>query len=164
MLRALAFLIIGLAFGGGIGFSLGTGQGPQAHGAATTSGAELTEADHAAHAHDHSAMQSVASGPTAPTLQLRVLKDPDTGWNLHILTENFTFTAENAGQAHVDGQGHAHLYVNGEKRARVYGNWVHLAQLPRGEVEVSVSLNTNDHQALAVDHVPLVDTVLIENR
>lgn len=156
MMRAVAFLIIGLAFGGGIGFWLGADQPAMDH--------DLTvgEVDHSAH--NHETVVSVPAGPGAPGLKLSVVKDPETGWNLHIQTRNFTFAAANAGATHKDGEGHAHLYINGEKRARVYGDWFHIAALPAGQVQVSVSLNTNDHHALAVDGVPLIETLLIENR
>ena len=36
------------------------------------------------------------------------------------------FAPENVNQADVDGQGHAHIYVDGEKVSRVYGERFHL--------------------------------------
>ncbi|MDJ0640358.1 MAG: hypothetical protein QNJ20_16145 [Paracoccaceae bacterium] len=160
MLRALAFLIIGLAFGGGIGFVLGSGQSREN----AVSGAE--QMDHSLHegeAHEHSEVLSVPAGPDAPSLELNLVPDPETGWNLNVITENFAFAADNAGLAHKDGQGHAHLYVNGEKRARVYGPWFHIDSLPPGEVEVEITLNTNDHRSLAVDGEMVKAMVVVKN-
>ena len=53
------------------------------------------------------------------------------------------------------GEGHAHVYVDGEKAARIYGPWFHLGALPPGEVTLGVTLNANDHSLLAVSGRPL---------
>ncbi|WP_369682774.1 hypothetical protein [Roseovarius sp. M141] len=55
------------------------------------------------------------------------------------------------GLVDVPGEGHAHVYVNGEKLGRLYGAWMHLPRLPPGEVIVLVTLNSNTHGPLAVD-------------
>ena len=86
-----------------------------------------------------------------------------SGWNLHIETENFSFSPENASLAHIDGEGHAHVYINGVKLGRFYGPWVHLDDLPEGEVTVEVTLNANDHRFLAVGDVALSQTLTIQN-
>ena len=49
----------------------------------------------------------------------------------------------------MEGEGHAHLYLDGQKIARVYGEWYHLPKL-EGDHELRVTLNTNDHQDYAV--------------
>jgi hypothetical protein len=77
--------------------------------------------------------------------------DPMAGYNLHVLVDNFAFSPEGASLAPVPGQGHAHVYINGEKHARLYGEWMHIASLPKGEVAVEVTLNSNDHRPLSVD-------------
>lgn len=92
----------------------------------------------------------VPSGVAAPEVQLHGMKDPNGGWNLHLMTKNFVFAPEKAGQEEVMGEGHAHLYVNGKKVARVYGNWFHL-NLDQGVNKVKVSLNTNLHKDYAVN-------------
>jgi hypothetical protein len=43
------------------------------------------------------------------------------------------------------GEGHAHLFVNGKKVARVYGDWVHL-NVGKGTNQVKVNLTTNSHK------------------
>ena len=87
----------------------------------------------------------VPAGTPAPEIMLHPTKDAHGGWNLHLMTKNFIFTPEQAGLSDVMGEGHAHLYVNGKKVARVYGNWFHL-NLPAGVNKVKVSLNTNLHK------------------
>jgi len=101
-------------------------------------------------AHEHHAVLSLPPGSSAPKLSIRVEPDPESGWNLQLRTANFRFSPENASRRHQPGEGHAHLYVNGKKRARLYGHWFHIDRLPKGDVELSVTLNSNDHRTLAV--------------
>lgn len=102
------------------------------------------------HSHDHSKMISLEEGAQAPTLAMDLAKDAVGGWNLHIITTNFKFSPETVNNKPVDGEGHAHLYANGTKLARVYGPWFHIGSLPSGKIDLSVTLNANDHSALAV--------------
>ena len=168
MNRARAMLIIGLVFGGGLGFVLAAANGVtlDGHDHATDHatdhgadhGAAETGGDHAAH-HD---MPIVLSADEAPTLNVEIFPDPVSGWNLNIQTTDFTFSPESAGLEHVVGEGHAHVYANGVKLGRVYGDWIHLA-LPEGEVEVMVTLNANDHSPLAVGDTPIQASVTVNS-
>lgn len=96
----------------------------------------------------------VESGPI-PTVSLTATKDEIGGFNIHIETSNFTWAPENASEAHVPGEGHAHIYVDGVKVGRVYSNWYHLAtanlDLAAGIHTVEVNLNGNDHGAYTVN-------------
>jgi hypothetical protein len=155
--RKIFMLLIGLVFGGGIGFLVAAGNG-----------VTLDGHDHAtghAGGHDHAAMAKVdlPAGDTAPTLAAQVIQGPVSGWNLHVETTNFRFAPENASTPHVAGEGHAHVYVNGEKLARIYANWYHIDHLPEGEVLIEVALNSNDHSELAVANKPLRVGVTVEN-
>ena len=144
MNRPLALLMIGLVFGGGVGFVL-----------AAANGVTLDGHDHAMHAvtgdgkHDHGEL--VEAEGAVPTLMAKITPDPVSGWNLHLTTTQFTFAPAQAGATHVSGEGHAHVYANGQKIARVYGHWFHIDHLPEGDVELSVTLNTNDHRTISVD-------------
>jgi len=158
MNTGLPLLIIGLVFGGGIGFTI-----------AAANGITLDGHDHGSHGAaghgdmDHEAILALPASDTAPTLAIAVSEDSVAGYNLHIMTENFTFSPQNAGLAHVAGEGHGHVYINGVKLGRVYGPWVHLDHLPEGEVTIDVTLNANDHRALAVSDTPLRASITIEN-
>lgn len=171
MERSLALFVIGLIFGGGIGFVTAAGYGvtfdghdhadPAAH--QTQAAGTQSHDAHSGHkttGHNHDELVSVAAGPDAPALTISVLPDPASGYNLHLVTRNFTFAPEHASQGHVAGEGHAHVYVNGEKIGRLYGSWMHLASLPEN-AEVEVTLNTNDHRLLAVDNQPLKASVTV---
>ena len=161
--KLLAFLFIGLCFGGGLGF----------FGAAATN-ASLDGHDHSQHGHADAVAESAGeassaqghnhshkiivlpAGPEAPKLDLALERDRASGWNLHIKVSRFRFAPENVNKAHHAGEGHAHLYVNGKKMARVYGPWLHLPSLPKGRATVSVTLNSNDHRDLMIGGKPLM--------
>ena len=191
--RSIPMLLIGLIFGGGIGFAVAAGNGitldghdhddpgqhgpgsPAAQAAAVTglpadmlAGAICTvEAPRGAGVgsehHDHTAPYALAAGEDAPTVALDVQRDPSSGWNLHVETTGFRFAPEHASGPHVPGEGHAHVYVNGEKIGRVYGPWVHLGTLPDGAVTIEVTLNANDHRPFAVGDRPVSASVTVRN-
>lgn len=151
--RALVLFAIGLVFGGGIGFVVAAGNGVTFDGhdhgdPAAHSGAQMD------HAMMHDTQMDVPA-ENAPEVSMMLTPDPVTGYNLHVTVDNFAFSPEGASLADVPGQGHAHVYVNGEKLARLYGEWMHIAALPKGDVTVEVTLNSNDHRPLAVDGTPI---------
>jgi hypothetical protein len=88
----------------------------------------------------------------APTVTLEVTEDPSSGWNVHVVTVDFQFAPQRLGELRPQ-EGHAHLFLDGEKIARLYAPWYHLSdsEVPTGEHELSVSLNANDHTVWAVD-------------
>jgi len=112
------------------------------------------------HAHGEMEMHEV-NAADAPTVGLEVFEDPKQGWNLHFPTEGIDLDAEAASSPHVDGQGHMHLYVDGVKLSRVYGEWWHLKSLTEGDHEITIELNGNDHAPYAVDGEPITATSTI---
>ncbi|MFZ5964702.1 hypothetical protein ACOXXX_17300 [Thalassococcus sp. BH17M4-6] len=157
--RSIPMLLIGLVFGGGLGFMTAAANG------VTLDGHDHDHdhhggADSAAHAAMHEGPpQSLPQGANAPTLDIAVTPDPVSGWNLHVMTTHFAFAPEQAGLDHVAGEGHAHVYVNGKKIARLYGPWMHIGALPGDAATVTVTLNANDHRPLAVGDAPLSRSV-----
>lgn len=101
----------------------------------------------------HHAYIEAASPP--PQLTIEIEEDLHGGWNLQLLTADFTFAPEMCGKEHISGQGHAHLYVNDTKVARLYGPWFHIGDLPPGKHEIKVTLTSNDHNEYTVEGVPL---------
>ncbi|MCZ4353900.1 hypothetical protein O4H61_15385 [Roseovarius aestuarii] len=160
--KALGLFAIGLVFGGGIGFTLAAGNGitfdghdhsdPMAHGSA-----------HAGHDMAHSTALEVPA-LNAPQIAVELTPDPMDGYNLHVLTKNFAFAPEAAGLEDARGQGHAHVFINNEKLGRLYGEWMHIPDLPKGEVTVKVTLNSNMHSPLAVSGQPISasSTLIVE--
>ncbi|MFC6636293.1 hypothetical protein GV827_03130 [Sulfitobacter sp. JBTF-M27] len=166
MSRTLSLFVIGLIFGGGIGFTIAAGNG------ITFDGHDHGDPAHHDAAMDHGSLDHAIMHDTpldvpaadAPRLSIELHPDPLAGFNLHVMTDNFAFSPQNAGVENVTGEGHAHVYINGEKLGRLYGAWMHLDNLPKGEVEVEVTLNTNDHRPLAVDGTPVTarQTITVE--
>lgn len=150
--RTLALFAIGLVFGGGIGFVVAAGNAitfdGHDHGASARHGSGTD------HERTHDMPLEVAKAD-APHVDVALTPDPATGYNLHIVTKRFTFAPEAASRAHVPGQGHAHVYVNGVKLGRYYGPWVHIDALPPGDVEVTATLNANDHRTYTVRGAPV---------
>ncbi|ASU81845.1 hypothetical protein CDO52_02725 [Nocardiopsis gilva YIM 90087] len=111
--------------------------------------------------HGHK-MREVA-GDDAPSVELEATEDPASGWNVHLTVEGYDFTPDRTGEEPKEGEGHAHLYVDGEKVARVYGPWHHLpaSAVPEGEHTLTVRLSANDHSTWAVDGEPISDSVTV---
>lgn len=103
----------------------------------------------------------IPAGTPVPKVQLHVMKDSNGGWNMHLQTENFRFTPQNSGKGDVLGEGHAHLYINGKKVSRVYGEWFHTA-LVKGPNKIRVTLNSNTHKDYFVDGEQVEAVVEVE--
>ena len=131
------------------------------HGAPVTAEAVVTQP--ASMQHPHPVGEEAADG-FMPTIALTVHEDMGGTYNLEVATTNFTMAPQHASGPHVNGEGHAHVWVDGEKVARLYGNWLHLPRLGAGEREIKVSLNTNDHRPYTVGSVPVAatETVIVE--
>ena len=123
------------------------GTGPHAHDGTMTGG--------------NMAHGAAVEAPEGMSVSLQVIADSVSGYNLRIATQGFRFAPENAGAAHVPGEGHAHLYVNGVK-TRVYSEWFHLDGLAPGTHEVRVTLNANDHSSYAAGGVMLEDSLVLQ--
>ena len=113
-------------------------------------------------AHDHSMPLELTSDDTVPEITVSVIADELGGYLVSLETENFTFAPQSAGLDHVDGEGHAHLYLNGEKIARVYGEWFYLDTLPAGENTLTATLNSNTHAPLHLDGAPISATAVVD--
>lgn len=93
---------------------------------------------------------------------LAVTPDPMKGHNLVLRTRAFRFAPERASTAHRAGEGHAHLYVDGVKRTRLYGPAYYLGDLTPGRHVVRVTLNANDHRDFWRGGKPLAREVVVE--
>lgn len=113
--------------------------------------------------HDHGMHHGAFPVPAedAPSVTLTAVADDASGWNVHVKTENFRFAPENVNGASVPGEGHGHVYLNGEKFARLYAPHFHLADLPAGPHTLKVTLNANGHETFTVDGAPVEAEVVI---
>ncbi|MEM0899961.1 MAG: hypothetical protein AAGI92_08445 [Pseudomonadota bacterium] len=128
-----------------------------------SSPATMGSAPHNAHDHAmaHEELPIPAEG--APTVAIEVERDSMAGWNVFVETTNFTFSPSDVNGENVPNEGHAHIYINGQKLARLYGDAYHFSGLPIGEAVISVTLNSNDHSIFTVDGEPITASQTIVN-
>ena len=154
-LEKLAYIVIGGAIGVALTVAL--------QGTTAMTGMDMGDtvmADMPDHQHPP---RNVAVDAPLPSVTHLVFPDAMDGYNVQIMPLNFTFTPAAINRAVRDNEGHAHIYVNGIKIARVYGRWVHLpfALFQPGENEVRVTLNANDHSEWAINGEPISSTVKV---
>ena len=109
----------------------------------------------------HSGQVVVPDMSKAPAVNIKVTKDTLSGWNVHLQTQSFNFTPEKFGQPHVLGEGHAHLYIDGKKTARIYAPWYHVDKLQPGTHTVVATLNANNHDTYFYEGKVVADTTVI---
>lgn len=136
---------------------------------------------------DHSHIPvALPDGVPIPTLSISVSRDWMSGLNLKLHTENYEMTIPPAGlemdalmQPSLNAEtgiaeGHAHLYINGEKIQRIYGHQLHLPAtlFKPGLNQINVSINNHGHmywtangrQILATLYVNLDAEALVTHR
>lgn len=87
---------------------------------------------------------------TLPEINLQLLKDRTGGYTLLAEVSHFTFTPAAAGGQAMANEGHGHIYIDGQKFGRLYGNAFYLDSVKPGDV-VRVTLNANDHTEFTHD-------------
>ncbi len=111
---------------------------------------------------DHTIIE-VPDGTPIPSAVVELEADPVGGFNLFLATANFTFTPEAVNREPVANEGHAHLYLNGKKTARLYSQWRHLSGslFEEGVNRLEVVLNANNHSTWGLGGEPIGDEVLV---
>lgn len=105
----------------------------------------------------HYEMVEIPSDHVAPSIKGTVNQDHSGTWYVHIETENFNFSPENVGLEGAEwNEGHAHLYLNGKRINRMYGNYYNLGELKKGTYNIMVTLNANNHGILSHAGEPLI--------
>ena len=94
-------------------------------------------------------------------LKVGAVAEDEGGVNLYLLTRGWTWSPENVNNSHVPGEGHAHIYVDGEKVGRTYGPYHYLSGLEHGERHIRVTLNSNDHSALTYEGQPVEASTMV---
>lgn len=167
--RIFAVLSVLVAVAGlfGLGFLAGTsvqGTAGQASAGHEDGGHHAADNEAEAAAHEHPAFE-VPAGEPKPQVSIELLPDGHhgDGWNIHISTNNFAFAPQHASGPHIPGEGHAHLFINGEKISRIYGTWHHISRetAGRGALDIRVALYTNDHNAYVVDGKPVEASAIV---
>ena len=154
------WIVIALMFGLVVGYVMGlatVGTSTPTQEEALEDMDTMTMSSDTIHAH---AMTEVDSTLPVPTVSIETSKDSKDGYNIHLVTEHFRFTPELVNNDPVQGEGHAHIYVNGEKIARLYGDWFNLSSddMQSGENVIEVTLNANDHSEWVIDGQHIADS------
>ncbi|MEP0354878.1 MAG: hypothetical protein ABJH06_16865 [Paraglaciecola sp.] len=103
--------------------------------------------------HQHKSRDIGAETPI-PKIELTIFKDMMDGVNIHVNVQNYLLNApdiaKNPQSLTPEGflQGHAHVFVNGQKRRRLYGSDIHipLEWLKEGVNQIAISLNSHQHE------------------
>ena len=116
------------------------------------------EHSHEEHSHsmNHSSIETDNGGMS---VKISIEKDAMSGVNIRLETNEFKFTPQNVNKAHIDGEGHAHLYINSKKWGRVYSNYIHISKLNAGENIFEVTLNSNTHEDYFFNGTQIKDEV-----
>ena len=104
------------------------------------------------HSETHTEPIAIPKNGLEPSIRAELQIDPLSGFNLHLITSNFTFAPESAGLKHKDRMGHAHLYIDEHKIARLYNNWFHIDTIPKDAKQMRITLYSNDHRPFIADN------------
>ncbi len=111
------------------------------------------------HGTEQGTTSSMSHGPVESNVPIGVALTAEVedggGVNVHVMTEGWRWAPENVNGANADGEGHAHIYVDGEKVGRTYGPRYYLGSLEPGERHIRVTLNANAHNDLLVGGEPV---------
>jgi hypothetical protein len=115
------------------------------------------------HDHEHGAADRLRewAGSPVPTVEVSIAETADRQWTLAISADGFTFTPANVIEP-VDGQGHAHLYVDGRLMTMIYKQSFKLPRLDPGTRHLVVTLSTNDHLEYSSNGEPIAGVAVLE--
>ena len=137
-----------------------TGHGHQMH---KPSGSGMRKGH--AHGMKHSAKKIPPGYKNPPSVKIRLEKDAHSrgALNLFLDLKNFRFAPEEVNKTSKINEGHAHLYLNGKKLTRLYSASYFMDKLPKGDLEIRVTLNTNTHEDLIYKGKIVQDVVVLKD-
>ena len=95
---------------------------------------------------------STVEAPEGMSVRVEAHPDEVSGFNVRLITTGFTFAPEEVNREPVPGHGHAHLYLDGVKLGRVYGEYYHVDPVAPGEHTLRATLNANIHGEYTSGH------------
>jgi hypothetical protein len=112
---------------------------------------------------------ALPDGVLTPSVSFNIYRDLMEGYNLFVETKAFNITVPMRGTADsIENilQGHAHLYINGDKKMRVYGDKIHipLKWLKDGINSITLSINNHQHETFTLDNKEIQSTMIINTR
>ncbi len=95
--------------------------------------------------HDHGDAQSMEwDGGAAPEISIEVTGDNERGWTVSTSITNYTL-ADMTAADHVPGEGHAHIWLDGQVITMISEPTVVIPTLDPGTHEIIVTLSSNTH-------------------
>lgn len=96
--------------------------------------------------HPHGTFSVPEDTGEVPEITAGLVEEADGTVTLETAVKHFQFV-RNSGAEATSREGHAHLYINGEKEGRIFG-----AKYPLGKIEedleIQIKLSTHDHRLL----------------
>ncbi|WP_444921007.1 hypothetical protein ACJJID_00375 [Microbulbifer sp. CnH-101-G] len=121
---------------------------------------------HAGHNGDQHPVIEIPVHMAAPRIELDISRDRMSGFNLHIAYDRFELESPRYASEKPQRflEGHAHLYINGEKVQRLYAADVHLPEklLKPGFNQITVTLNAHDHSTWSRGGKRVLATLFIQ--
>ncbi len=115
--------------------------------------------------HNHEPLV-LPEGYQHPAMEIALHEDASNGFNLQVRVVNYQLESPLlAGDAPPGiAEGHAHLLINGRKRLRIYGEWLHLDRelFKPGINQVTVTLNSHEHYSWVIGRQPVLATVFVD--
>lgn len=118
--------------------------------------------------HQHKSREIGPDTPI-PKIELTVFRDVMDGVNVHIEVANYVLNAPDLANKSLiseEGflQGHAHVFVNGTKRQRLYGKDIHIPKswLKDGVNQVAISLNSHQHENWVSNEHNIVGSIFLD--
>lgn len=116
--------------------------------------ADTTDDEPHDHEHSEDARTREWDGGSVPTLDAAVTDAENGARILTVDAPGFVFTGADVFDP-VPGEGHAHLFVDGDLMTMIYGPEFVLPELDPGSHQLMVSLSTNDHLDYTFDGQPI---------
>ncbi|MCO1333255.1 hypothetical protein MO867_02775 [Microbulbifer sp. OS29] len=121
---------------------------------------------HAGHNGDQHPVIEIPLHVATPRVELDISRDDLSGYNLHIDYDRFELESPRyaCDSSEQFLEGHAHLYINGEKIRRLYGPDLHIPGklLKPGFNQITVTLNAHDHSTWSRGGKRILATLFVQ--
>lgn len=118
--------------------------------------------------HQHK-LKNIGNNTPVPKIELTAYRDMIDGVNIHVEVANYVLGAPDLAPKTLKSaqgilSGHAHVFINGIKRQRLYGSDIHIpkAWLKKGVNQIAVSLNSHQHENWVYQEQNIVGSIFLD--
>ena len=118
--------------------------------------------------HQHK-LRDIGADTPVPKIELTAFRDTMDGVNIHIEVENYMLGSPDLAPKEIKSKegflyGHAHVFINGIKRQRLYGTDIHIPKswLKKGVNQVAISLNSHQHENWTYNKQNIVGSIFLD--